>query len=161
MASTIELLNAANLALVQNKPTATLTMASSWSLGSQSITTPTLTAPWGSSNGDNWTGHSNTTNNTRYTIQLAGTYALTAVLQFSGNSTGQRFGCFFRNGSAIAATVVEAGAGGTNPVPVVLPPWQQACAVGDYLEVGGSQNSGSTLTVGTAGTYFSVEFLHL
>jgi hypothetical protein len=160
MASTLELLNAAQMSLVLNRPTATLTMASSWSLGSQSITTPTLTAPWGSSNTDNWSGHSNTTNNTRYTVPLAGVYELSAVLQMSGNSTGQRFGCFFRNGTAIAATVVEVGASGTNPSLIVVPPWQQACAVGDYLEVGGSQNSGSTLTVGTAGTYFSIEFLH-
>lgn len=157
MASTLELMGAANNAFWSNKPTATLYMSSAWTAATA---TTGLTAPWNASGTDNWSGHSSSTNNTRYTIQVAGLYMMSAALCWQGNATGVRINELFKNGAMLPGSEMYLGASGTNNVTVVNPPYFVQCAVGDYLEVNGYQNSGGNLQTVTTSCYFTVEFVH-
>lgn len=157
MASTLELLTAAQMAFQNNVPAATLYMTSAWSPSSG---TTGLTVPWNASAYDNWAGHSNSTNNTRYTVQVAGVYAVSAAVCWTGNATGLRISELWKNGSMLPGTEIYEGADGTNNVTVVNPPYLVQCAVGDYLEVNGYQNSGGSLATVTSSCYFTVEFVH-
>lgn len=158
MASSLELLALAKLALYDAKPTATLYQTSAWSVGNN--VNPYLTAPWQASQEDTWGGHNNVTNNTRYTIPLAGTYRVSGALMFTTNATGVRAINVQKNGSTLPGIDAFVNAGSSNSTSVVLPASNVVCAVGDYLEIGGYQNSGAALSTTTLGCFMSIEFLH-
>ncbi len=97
--------------------------------------------------------HSNTTNNTRLTIPLAGRYLVSARLSFNINATGGRSIYLHRNGAFYSITDHRAGANGRTTIQLVE---IMDLAAGEYLEVAGSQDSGATLTTSpTNGDYFS------
>lgn len=158
MASSIELLALAKLAFYDNRPTATLNQNAAWS--TPNSTTPYNTAPFQTSNEDNWGGHSNVTNNTRYTIQVAGTYRVSGALTWTTNGTGIRACDLQKNGTRITGSNTYMQCASANFSTVQVPAMNVVCAVGDYLEIGGFQNSGASLNTVTAGSYLSVEFLH-
>lgn len=162
MASSIEVLNLAQLAFYNNKPTATLFQNAAWSTPNNVSGPPYNTVPFQTSSEDNWSGHSNVTNNTRYTVQVAGTYRVSGVITWTSNATGTRAADLQKNGARISSNVsgasfVQSAAGF---ITVQVPASNVVCAVGDYLELGGFQNSGGSLNTVPGATYFSVEFLH-
>lgn len=159
MASSLEILALAKQSLYDNKPTATLTQNAVWSTPNNQ-SSPYATAPFQQSNEDNWTGHSNVTNNTRYTIQVAGTYRVSGALTWTTNGTGVRACDLQKNGTRIAGSNVFMQVASANFSTVQVPAMNVVCAVGDYLEIGGFQNSGATLNTYAGGCYLSVEFLH-
>lgn len=97
---------------------------------------------------DSDTGHSNTVNNTRYTAQVAGWYAVSGVVSFAANATGAREAFITKNAGAIGTGAVAlypaAGAGvtcvGTSTGLIQL-------AVNDYVELWGYQTSGGNLAL--------------
>lgn len=94
---------------------------------------------------DNWSGHSNSTNNSRYTAQVAGVYTVSGCYAPVSNATGYRAARITKNG-----TPVMGGAGSEGPAPsfetgVLTPVIAISMAVGDYVEVQGFQNSGGAL----------------
>lgn len=158
MATGIEVLNLAQVAFWNNKPTATLYQTSPWSAPNN--VNPYNTVPFQASTEDNWNGHNNVTNNTRYTVQVAGTYRVSGSIMWSTNSTGIRAINLQKNGTALNGIDVFVNAGASNNTSTPLPASNIFCAVGDYLELGGFQNSGGSLNTAVLGTYMSVEFLH-
>lgn len=159
MASTLSVLNAARLAFYDNRPTALMIMTSSWSTPNN-VSSPLTPAPWNGTQIDNWGGHSNTTNNTRYTVQVAGTYQVSALMTWTTNGTGVREADLMKNGSAFAGCVATSQVSAAQFCSVQLPAYNIACNVGDYIEVGGYQNSGAALNTVVGGCYFAVTYLH-
>jgi hypothetical protein len=86
-------------------------------------------------------GHSTTTNTSRYVCQVAGTYWLAGMAGFAGNATGNRAARLAVNGTAIHGTFVKVTAASTSTVGVPTFGYA-ALAVGDYVEVQATQNSG-------------------
>lgn len=138
------------------KPSATLIQTSPWNTPNN--TTPYGTVPWQSSSVDNWNAHSNVTNNTRYVVPVAGIYRLSGAVTWTNNATGVRAAEFMKNGSALSGTNVWQPASSANFLTVTLPAYNVQCAVGDYLEIGGYQNSGAALATVIGGSYFSINF---
>lgn len=154
----MELLALAKLAFLDSKPTATLIQTSAWGTPNQS--SPYTTAPFQSSTEDNWSGHSNVTNNTRYTIPVAGTYRLSGMISWTTSGTGLRAAEWWKNGSVLPGSNAFMQIASSNFSTVQLPAYNVVCAVGDYLELAAIQTSGASLNTVTTGTYMSVEFLH-
>lgn len=114
---------------------ATLQSVTSGTWTSLSIDTETL---------DSDGGHSNVTNTTRYTAQIAGTYLVLGFAAFAANGTAVRGSRIALNGTAIRGTQTNVN---TNTGSVWSSPcWAvQPLVVGDYVEVQGFQNSGGAL----------------
>lgn len=160
MATTLELLNAAQLAFYNNKPVARLVAPSGVSVPNNSLAAIGLT----SSTIDNWSGHSNVTNPSRYTIPVAGKYTLAASVSFSQNSTGYRLAAFALNGAEIPNTRVYVGSPSASVIcTIVMPTILLPCVVGDYVEFYVFQNSGGALNTdngsgGPGGVQFTITY---
>lgn len=93
---------------------------------------------------DSESGHSTTTNTSRYTVQVAGTYRITATASFAGNATGNRKLGILVNG-------VNIRGGGNQGPGITTNSWaatvsaEVALLVGDYVEMGVWQTSGAAL----------------
>jgi hypothetical protein len=104
--------------------------------------------------------HDNSTNNTRITIPTgyAGKYLITSALQWGANSSGIRVNDIKLNGSTfLGYSYMDAGGYQSCQVSMI-----QDLVVGDYIEMIGYQNSGSTLTIGGGGrgeTFFAITYL--
>jgi hypothetical protein len=95
---------------------------------------------------DSYGGHSNTTNNSRYTAQVAGWYTVCGVYGTgTGSSTGFRAARIQVNGSPIVAGAVYMLANGSVETGVVTPTKDVYLNAGDYVEVAAWQNSGASL----------------
>lgn len=107
--------------------------------------------------------HSNSTNNSRFTCQIAGWYSVSGAVGFNTNSTGARGASIYKNGAvlptgsgAVTATSNAIHVATAGRVLVQL-------GVGDYVEMYGWQNSGGNLGTATGGQYNSylyVEWEH-
>lgn len=145
MASTLELLNAARLAFHDNKPTAYLTQTVAQSIPNNTVTPVTFN----NAADDNWTGWSSGANS-RYTVQVAGVYAISGLIPFAINPTGSRISLALYNGSVIGNAVpgsqYEIDASTSGLYVAVTPPILQLAAVGDYFQLGAYQSSGGALS---------------
>jgi len=141
MADSIGLLNMANIAFLRYPPSATVTQTSAQSLGTGSWVSITLN----SSQYDNYNGHSNVTNNSRYTAVVAGWYTVSGVVAFSANGTGERGARLAVNGSPVQGTAGFLAALSSNVTAVVTATRDILLNVGDYVEVQGWQTSGGSL----------------
>lgn len=89
-------------------------------------------------------GHDLVTNNSRYTIMVAGTYLIIGTATFAASATGLRGSKILKNGSVIQGSGSHIAPGPTvgttalcsTTVPLV---------VGDYIEVAAFQASGGAL----------------
>ncbi|MEU1800909.1 hypothetical protein [Streptomyces sp. NPDC019937] len=94
-------------------------------------------------------GHSTSTNTSRYTCQVAGTYAVGGSVCFPANSTGSRGVRLAVNGSSVqgVASLIPAATGNScgTQVATIL-----SLSVGDYVEIQGYQTSGGALNTATA-----------
>lgn len=114
---------------------------------------------------DTYGAHSNVTNNSRYTAQVAGWYDLDAGFSLSAsNTTGARDGQWAKNGSAIttpgAGIVIGGSASNTATLP--MPGLQVFLSVGDYVELWVFQNSGGAINsnIATFTSYMSIRWAH-
>lgn len=113
----------------------------------QSISDSVWTAvTWNSEQYDSDGGHSDSTNNSRYTAQTAGWFEFYAEIMFGNASGGDRGARFLKNGAGnpfgehvIGSATTTAGAG--------IHGWA-LLSVGDYVETFAYQNSGGSLIVG-------------
>lgn len=125
-----------------NPPSATLV---------QVTTATTLTtATWGaigydSSTFDNYGGHSNSTNNSRYTIQATGKYLVGGAAAFSANATGNRGAKVMKNGAVIQGPYTLGPTSSTRAMSASSSGFIVPCSTGDYLELAGFQDSGGNL----------------
>lgn len=93
---------------------------------------------------DSDSGHSTTTNTSRYTAQTAGLYLVGGSVCFATSATGARACQIFKNGGAIEGAANQAAgnsANGGSSFTVTL----VQLAVGDYIELAVWQTSGGTL----------------
>lgn len=97
---------------------------------------------------DNYGGHSTSTNTSRYTVQLAGTYQVFGSVAWTASATGDRRIQLTQNGTAVLGS-----ANSFDPSQVVLGAQQTmafvTAAVGDYFETQVSH------TATAAGTNFN------
>jgi hypothetical protein len=113
---------------------------------------------------DTYGGHSNVTNNSRYTAIVAGVYELTGGGGFATNATGTRDVAWAKNGVLLSAP----GATGTSNAvtglqsAVDVPTLQIFLNVGDYVELQAFQSSGGNLNTATGqyGCLMGVKFVH-
>ncbi len=93
------------------------------------------------------TMHSTTTNTSRITVPYSGLYRVTAHLTFTANANGYREVMVRKNGSSAEAYIR------LSPLGIAIAHYsfseEIALQGGDYLEMIGTQDSGSTLTNAT------------
>ena len=161
-----EALNTADIDFLFNPPTAVLTQTAT------TTSIPTGLSPWTSvafsdTAGvmiDNYSGHSTGTNPSRYTVVVAGWYTVSGAVCYAANATGVRGARCAKNGTAIQGTgisITNVGAG--TATAVASAPRDVRCAVGDYLELQGVQNSGGALATSINAdldSMFQVRFIH-
>jgi hypothetical protein len=112
---------------------------------SQSLANNTFSAiTFDSTDIDTYSGHSNVTNNTRYTFQYSGTYLLLGGVSWAASTTGFRQVLFRGNGTASYKKIQAA------PSPSFETALQTAVTepfnAGDYVELMCWQNSGGSLS---------------
>lgn len=113
---------------------------------------------------DTYGGHSNSTNNSRYTAQVAGYHQLSGIVSFAASSSGFRAARFAVNGGAVVAGTAYAIANGVFPTIMPTVTRDIYLNVGDYVELNAWQNSGGALAIGnTSGdvtTAMNVRWTH-
>lgn len=154
MATTLEVMNAAQLALLNNSPTATMYQTSVQSIPNAVNTQIT----WNTASGDNWGGWSSGSN-TRYTVQLPGWYMLDATVQWSGNSAGGRHVEFYYNGAEQINSLTILNPANASPFPHSANTVQLYANAGDYFQVNVYQGAGAAINTATVSAW-SVEWLH-
>lgn len=93
---------------------------------------------------DTESGHDAVTNNTRFTCQTAGVYELTGGFSFAGDTTGQRYGLWYKNGAVINGGSVR-GPGSANATILAMRSLLVTLAVSDYIELFVHQNTAGAL----------------
>lgn len=95
---------------------------------------------------DTYAGHNNSTNNTRYTAQVAGYYLMSGCVAYAANANGVRLAKLRLNGTDIKGSAVELYASNSsNLTTVATCTIIQFMNVNDYVEVATWQNSGATI----------------
>ncbi len=104
--------------------------------------------------------HSTSTNTSRMTIPSgkAGKYLISGQIGFASNATGYRLVEVMKNASSIIYLAITPFSGDT---PTLNLSYIMDCAVGDYIELRGYQNSGGNLNVIGTSQYstFQVSYL--
>jgi hypothetical protein len=102
---------------------------------------------------DTYGGHSNVTNNTRYTAQVAGWYTVCGCYAISAGNSGAGFRAvrILVNGAAVLGHASYLPPNGGSETGVVTPTRDVYLNVGDYVEVCGWQSTGGSwgTSVGT------------
>lgn len=104
--------------------------------------------------------HSTVTNNSRITVPAgaAGDYRISATVEFAANATGYRTVTLRKNGATTIA-VVRVPATATLATVITCTRLCVSMAVGDYIEVLGTQLSGGALNVtGSTSSTFEMEW---
>lgn len=141
MGNTLDVLNASRLAFFNNVPAAYLVQGTVQSVPNSTDTAITFT----SAVSDNWSGWTSGSS-TRYTIKVAGVYAVSGAVCWAGNATGRRYNYLRINGTtAIPGSAGDLASPATNNITVVSPLIIHSFAVGDYIELIANQTSGAAL----------------
>ena len=140
-----------------NPPIAQMTQSAVQSIANSTITP----LAYDGSVVDSYGGHSNVTNNTRYTAQVTGWYYVSGVAAFASNATGVRVGRLRKNGSDVVYFDAWDQAVNGQPTATVTA-GILFLNVGDYVEFCGYQTSGGALNTFTTGPQpgMSVYWLH-
>lgn len=129
--------------------------------GTQSIPNNTWTAlALDASDVDNAAGHSNVTNNSRYTAVYAGWYRAGGMNSWASNATGVRGVAWYVNGVALAAkgSLEQAITVASNGNWLAAPGQLIFLNVGDYVELFSFQTSGGALATQAAGAAVSISY---
>lgn len=109
---------------------------------------------------DSYDGHSNVTNNSRYTAVVAGWYLVIGYFGLAASAAGVRLIRINKNGSTLPLSQVDM----TSPTAAVTAALQAAAfvqlAVGDYVETNVFQTSGGALNTTTTDSGMAVLFIH-
>jgi hypothetical protein len=142
-----------------NPPAATLVQVTA--------TTTLATGAWtaigfDSSTFDGYGGHSNSTNNSRYTIQAAGKYLVGGAVAYAANSSGNRAAKVMKNGAVIQGPYTLGPTSPSRAISASSSGFVVPCQVGDYLEIAGFQDTGGNIaTTITADqtSFFTIVFV--
>lgn len=130
-----------------NPPLFIGTQTSTQSLADSTWTSLTFTTE----DADTYSGHSTSSNTSRYTAQRAGWYTVCGVYAAAANSTGFRAVRLAVNGTRVAGTGVYLPNNGSSDGSYSTPTRDVFLAVNDYVEVQGWQNSGGSLNTAVGG----------
>lgn len=148
------------LSFLLNTPLAILNQANAQSIANA---TPTALAYDGTFL-DTYGGHSNSTNNSRYTAQVTGWYFVKAGTVWASSAAGNRAIQIYKNGVAYTYSWAAVPAAGTFNDPGVETSALVQLNAGDYVEAWASQNSGgalSTAVVATIASNMQVMWMHV
>ncbi|MGW2520433.1 hypothetical protein ACWC09_26160 [Streptomyces sp. NPDC001617] len=95
-------------------------------------------------------GHSTTTNTSRYTCQVAGTYLVTGIAAFAAGTVGNRAARLALNGTSVRGSFVKMGSATATHSSAISTTRHVVMAVGDYVELQGLQTSGASLNTNSA-----------
>lgn len=130
------------LTFLENQPIFYGVQASTQSLGTGSNVAITLDTGVV----DTYGGHSNTTNNSRYTAQIAGYYLIAGCVGYAANATGFRQAALRVNGTQVqGGTNEQAASSASFATTISSPIIIKFLNVGDYAEIWGWQTSGGSL----------------
>jgi hypothetical protein len=96
--------------------------------------------------------HSNVTNNSRFTCQVAGWYLLLGTVQFNNIAGGNRACWFAKNGTTSNQFQGALGASGVNVFTAISCVGMIHLNVGDYIELDGFQDQGGNVATHTLGS---------
>lgn len=151
MASTFEALLLSQLNFLQNKPGALL-----WQSAQQTIANAAWTATnFDSSIRDNYSGHSNSVNPSRYTCQVPGVYSVKGGGGWATSASGSGRGASIYKNGAIYTDGGSAVVGNSGVAHVTPAGTDVVLAAGDYIELFVWQNSGGSLLTSGVGQYSS------
>lgn len=120
----------------------------------QTITNNTWTAvTFGAEDVDTHSGHSTSSNTSRFTIPLDGTYLLAGGVSYAANATGQRWCRWYKNGTELDGGGANINANSSGQTLMVAKTLQVVLAVGDYVELWAFQSSGVSLDTYVAFAY--------
>lgn len=132
-----------------NRPITEVYQTASQSLANGAFTAITMDSTVFDPNGQ----HSNTTNNSRVTCQVAGWYSVSGGVSYLTNTTGSRGALIYKNGTALTQATGGIVAA-SNAIHVAMTGEVLIqLAVGDYVELYGWQNSGGALSTAGSGYY--------
>lgn len=145
MATTLEVLNAAQIASLRNPPMVNLQGAPSLASNPSTYFALPLTTKLSQSGNITW---SSGTNPSRVTVIVPGTYAISGTINWPGALGAANMGRaqVQVNTSTVTNTKFNTVPGSTGNVSAVLSGLEVMNA-GDFLEVYANQNSGSTITL--------------
>jgi hypothetical protein len=109
---------------------------------------------------DTYGGHSNVTNNTRYTAQEPGYYEGIGWVCWAVNATGPRSLIPFVNGSAIPGQGVQLPASATFYSSHQVS-FHEYFNVGDYVEIRAEQDCGASLSTVASSSFLMIRYLGL
>lgn len=98
---------------------------------------------------DSDNGHSTTSNSSRYVVQVAGLYTVTAQAAWASNATGSRSVNIYLNGNYARGGVLQGPATSANSWAGSITADVQL-AVGDYVECAVWQSSGAALSMASS-----------
>ena len=102
---------------------------------------------------DSYGGHSNVTNNSRYTAIVAGVYEVSGAVSFAASSASSRGARCAKNGTAIQGTQQLGAPSATLATTLATVPVLVFLNVGDYVETQGFPGTGILSTqIGTDGS---------
>jgi hypothetical protein len=110
---------------------------------------------------DTYSGHSNVTNNSRYTPTAPGYYLCLGQIGYAANGTANRLGVFYKNGASVPLGQIgvftpTSGNNAVTPASTLI----QCNGTTDYIELFGYQNSGGALNTVPDQTGFVALFVH-
>lgn len=158
MASSLELLLFTQIQFLLNRPRAVIYQGAIQSIPNSAFTA--ITFDQSVSGSDNYNGHNNVTNNSRYTAQIAGWYDLDGAISYAANANQARDGAWAKNGAQIttpSAGVITGGFAGFSTT-LAMPGLKVFLNVGDYVELWAFQSSGGALNtnISTFTSYMSI-----
>lgn len=158
MADSQSTLNSARLAFYDNRPTAFLTQTVAQSIPNNAFTAITF----GAATNDNWSGWS-AGSPSRYTVQVAGVYAISGIVPWAVNGNGNRAANISLTGSTLVGSQYQTVPNvSTDFTCVQTPIVYVRAAVGDYFILNAYQGAGVALNTASSGSLtcsFSVELV--
>lgn len=157
MATTLELMNAAQLAFLQNPPLFIVRQVNPQTIANNTNTN----IAWDTPDTDTYNGFNAGVDNTKYVAQVAGYYDAKYVVCWAPNTTTHRAVYLQRNGSQVAGSwnnfqPADGAATCAGTFTVFL-------AVGDFLQVAVQQTSGGSLATANPGVgspWWSLRWSH-
>lgn len=130
----------------------------------QTIATSTHTAvQWNTETYDTANGHDTVTNNSRYTAQYDGIYALTASVPFANNSTSYKMELYFKRSDGVEYNGQSQTKTTSDTTQCLSSSTQMGLLTGEYAEVWVWHNRGSNLAIDSAfhgGPKFCVQWIY-
>ena len=136
---------------LSNAPMAWLKRAAAFSVANSTVVTIDMdTATY-----DNYGGWSASSNPSRYTVQVAGTYMIAGGVSWESNATGLRTAQIRVNGVDVSGSQVRVAPISGTQTSTVTRTVLVSLSVNDYIEIATFQSSGGALNTGSSTEYYS------